>query len=142
METPHLTCMGAAVALLVGIGVSSPAQAFTVTQTLGSSPVATDIIQFTCPAGTASARGQIRDIAPVAAPLVRLGLFKPGLMPVVQAAQEGISSTVARAGGPGMYWAIITKTAPGNEGYSVNINCHNAAGSILPAARISLPQNQ
>jgi hypothetical protein len=144
MKTQHLIFMGTAVALLAGIGVSSPTQAFDVTnQPLGVSSVATDIIQFTCPAGTTSARGSIRDIAPVAAPLVRLGLFKPpGLMTVVEAPPEGLSPVAIRASGPGTYWAVINKTGPIRERYNVTINCHNAAGGILPAAGISLTQNQ
>ena len=144
MKTRNFKAMGAAVALLLGMGVSSSAQAFVVTQGLGVSPVATDIIRFVCPVGTASVRGQITDAGvPVAAPRVRLGLLSTtGIMPVVQSAQEGLSIVVGRAAGPGIQWALITKDLAGVENYRANINCHNAAGAILPAVGLLFTQNQ
>jgi hypothetical protein len=143
MKTRNFKAMGAAVALLIGMGVSSSAQAFSLTGTLGVSPVATDIITFNCPAGTTSVRGQIFDIAPGALPLVRLGLFTPAIMPVVQAAQEGGSIVVGHAALPGStHWAVIAKDLIGPENYTVNINCFNAAGAAIGAAGIVVTQNQ
>jgi len=144
MKTRNFKAMGAALALLLGMGVSSSAQAFLVTQGLGFSPVATDIIRFVCPAGTASVRGQITDAGvPIAAPRVRLGLLSTaGIMPVVQSAQEGLSPVVGRAASPGIQWALITKDLAGVENYRANINCYNAAGAILPANGLALTQNQ
>jgi len=145
MKTRNFKAMGAAVALLLGMGVSSSAQAFSVTQGLGVSPVATDIIRFTCPAGTASVRGQITDAGlPVAAPRVRLGLLSvTGIMPVVQSAQEGPSIVVGRAAGAGIQWALITKDLAGVENYSARINCFNAAGvAIGTVGAPILTQNQ
>jgi len=142
MKTRNFKAMGAAVALLLGMGVSSSAQAFVLPGSLGVSPVATDIITFNCPAGTASVRGIITDTAPGALPLVRLGLSAPGIMPVVQAAQEGVSIVVGRAANPGTHWAVITKDLIGPENYTVNINCFNAAGGILGAGGVLVTQNQ
>lgn len=143
MKTRNFKAMGAAVALLIGMGVSSSAQAFILPGTLGASPVATDIITFNCPIGTASVRGRITDAgAPAAAPRVRLGLFAPGIMPVVQSAQEGASIVVGHAAGPGTNWAVITKDLSGGENYSANINCFNAGGAAIGAAGILVTQNQ
>lgn len=142
MKTRNFKAMGAAVALLLGMGVSSSAQAFVASGSLGGSDVSTDIITFNCPAGTASVRGQIADTAPVAAPRLRLGLSAPGIMPVVQAPQEGVSIVVGRAANPGTHWAVITKDLIGVENYTVNINCYTAGGVILPATGITLTQNQ
>lgn len=143
MKTRNFKAMGAAVALLLGMGVSSSAHAFVLPGTLAASPVATDIITFNCPIGTASVRGVITDAgAPVAAPRVRLGLSAPGVMPVVQSAQEGVSIVVGRAANPGTHWAVITKDLIGVENYSVNINCFNAAGAAIGAAGILVTQNQ
>lgn len=143
MKTRNFKVMGAAVALLLGMGVSSSAQAFVLGGSLGVSQVSTDIITFNCPIGTASVRGVITDAgAPVAAPRVRLGLFAPGIMPVVQSAQEGASIVVGRAANPGTHWAVITKDLFGGENYSVNINCFNAGGAAIGAAGVVVTQNQ
>jgi hypothetical protein len=144
MKTRNFKAMGAAVALLLGMGISSSAQAFILPGTLGASPVATDIITFNCPAGTASVRGAITDAGlPIAAPRVRLGLSGPGVMPVVQSAQEGVSLIVGLVPtGPGTHWAVITKDLLGVENYVVNINCFNAAGGTLGAAGVLVTQNQ
>ena len=144
MKTRNFKAMGAAVALLIGTGVSSLAHAFVLPGTLGVSPIATDIVTFNCPIGTASVRGAITDAgAPVAAPRVRLGLSSPGIMPVVQSAQEGASPVVGLVpAGPGTYWAVITKDLLGGENYTASINCFNATGGILGAAGILVTQNQ
>lgn len=143
MKTRNFKAMGAAVALLLGMGISSSAQAFVASGTLGVSPVATDVMTFNCPVGTASVRGQIGDVAPNAAPLVRLGLSGPGIMPTVQAPQEGVSIVVGLVPtGPGTHWAAVTKDIIGGESYTVNINCYTAGGAILPASGIALTQNQ
>jgi hypothetical protein len=132
------------VALLIGMGVSSSVQAFVLGGTLGASPVATDIITFNCPAGTASVRGVITDAGvPVAAPRVRLGLSAPGVMPVMQSTPEGASLIVGLVPtGPDTHWAVITKDLLGGENYSVNINCFNAAGVTIGAAGVLVTQNQ
>ena len=144
MKTRNFKAMGAVVALLLGIGVSSSAHAFVLPGTLGASPVATDIITFNCPIGTASVRGAISDAgAPIAAPRVRLGLSAPGIMPVVQSAQEGASLVVGLfPAGPGTHWAVITKDLFGGENYTANINCFNAGGAAIGAAGILVTQNQ
>lgn len=143
MKTKNFKAMGAAVVLLLGTGVSSSAQAFVASGSLGVSPVATDVMTFNCPAGTTSVRGLIADTAPGAVPLVRLGLFVPGIMPTVQAPQEGVSIVVGLVPtGSGTHWAVVTKDSIGGENYSVDINCYNAAGAILPASGITLTQNQ
>ena len=145
MKTRNFKALGVAVALLLGMGVSSSAQAFSLPGgALGAAPVATDIITFNCPAGTASVRGEITDAgAPAAAPRVRLCLSAPGVKSVVQSAQEGASPVVTLAPtGPGTHWAVITKDLGGRENYNAHIDCFNAAGAAIGAAGILRTQNQ
>jgi hypothetical protein len=73
---------------------------------------------------------------------VKIGLFKAGQLPTVQAAQEGLSLVVLRAGGPGTYWSVMSKDLIGFENYQATVNCYNAAGAILAAFGVSITQNQ
>jgi len=145
MNTKRIKVAWAAIAMILGLSGASSALAFdTGIQGLGFSPVSTDVWQLTCPAGTVSARAQVRDILPPAAvPMVRIGVFKPGFLPLptVQAPQEGLSLVVGRFAGSGAYHVIVSKDLAGVESYRAVFNCHNAAGGILPGAVVRL-QNQ
>lgn len=142
MKTRNFKALGAAAALLFSLGGASTANAFSVTQGLGFPATATDVYQFLCPVGTASARGFVVDAPPVGAPLIRLLLFKGGLLVTAEAPQEGTSPQVTLTGGAGLYEAFITKTAAGSEVYTTRIECISATGAILPAAGPVQTQNQ
>jgi hypothetical protein len=151
MKTKHLKAAGAAVSLLIA---SSPTLATsTGPQTLGELATATDVFQFTCPAGTNPTkyvRWNVSDTTVISnvPARIRMGMTKVGLthffvvednLPGPTAGGEGgsFSNSGALAGGPGTYQAIIFKTAAGADSYEGFISCTLADGTphnpVLPA---------
>jgi hypothetical protein len=144
MKTKYLKAAGAAVSLLIASG---PALATsTGPQTLGAFAEATDVFQFTCPAGmnpTKNVRWIVSDTTVISnvPARIRMGMTKVGLTHffVFEDGDEGGSSSLsgALAGGPGTYQAIIFKTAAGADSYEGNISCTLSDGKpfnpVLPA---------
>jgi hypothetical protein len=147
MKTAFPKLATAISALALSFLMPASAWAFTFNATLGPSPTATDVVQFTCPPGTVRAVAQLRDIVPAALPLIQVKLFKPtpapAILPAAQALQEGMAPIITRAGGSGIYWAFYSKTAVGPEGYQSTLTCRSASGAMLPfIGPALLTQNQ
>lgn len=146
MKTKHLKAAAAAVSLLIASG---PALATnTGLEFLGASPEALDVFQFTCPAGTVSARATVADTLNINNDNARMRVIleKVGQIPAAQADDptEGGSSSrpAVRFGGRGTYRAMFLKTGSGADDYVGNITCRDIAGVAIDPANIPvLPAN-
>jgi hypothetical protein len=154
MKTKYLKAAGAAVSLLIA---SSPVLATsTGPQTLGASATATDVFEFTCPAGTnptKNVRWNVSD-TPVILNVparIRMGMTKVGQihffvvednLPGPTAGGEGgsFSNSGALAGGPGTYQMIIFKTDVGADSYEGLVSCTLADGQPFNPPLPAVPQ--
>lgn len=133
MNTKMCKGVGAAVSLLLGMGIASPALATsTGVQALGAPANSIDVWTFRCPAGTVSARARVFDIAPDNDALMQVVLGQDSA-PTVQMTDEdpalrggedgGPSPHAVVPDGPGFYAMAFKKTAGGAEGYIGQADC-------------------
>ncbi len=144
MKTKQFKAAGAAVFLLIASG---PALATsTGPQTLGAFAEATDVFQFTCPAGTQYARWIVSDTTVIlnVPARIRMGMTKVGQIrfSVIEDGGEGgsPSNDPALAGGAGVYQAIVFKTAAGADSYEGNISCTLSDGQSFNPVLPAVPQ--
>ena len=120
-------------------------------QSLGSSATAKDIWRVTCPAGTKSFQAQVRDKAPVAAPVLSINVTASGTAGTTDGVRTdtvdanggttqcdltGFSSYSTRtltttSTGPVTFTFEVYKNATGAESYDVSEHCRNATGGDL-----------
>lgn len=149
MKTKHLKAAGATVSLLIA---SSPVLATsTGPQTLGAFAEATDVFQFTCPAGTKNVRWGVSDTTVIlnVPARIRMGMTKVGQISFfVQedksppgGGEGGLSSNGGGlAGGAGVYQAIVYKTDIGADSYEGSISCTRFDGVAINPVLPAVPQ--
>ena len=149
MKTKHLKAAGAAVSLLIASG---PALATsTGPQTLLAFPEATDVFQFTCPAGTVNVKWIVSDTTVIVnvPARIRMGMTNVGQIRFSVAEDKspspggegGLSSNNGTlAGGAGTYQAIVYKTDVGADSYESNISCTRSDGVAMNPFLPAVPQ--
>ncbi|MGY6215823.1 hypothetical protein ACW73L_11750 [Methylolobus aquaticus] len=107
------------------------ASAHSQTGSLGAAASARDVYKVTCAAGSAHLYFRIQDVAPVAAPPIRITVRKGGttLRSVDTVDNDGRPSPARRLRqGAGVYTMIINKAnTAGAENYFAEFHCENAA---------------
>lgn len=144
---PNLRIVAAS-SLVLFAAYAAPAAAHTQSGSLGSSAAATDVYSITCSndgSGTpARIRAQVRDQAPVAAPVVSVQVTKGSLGTNSSDATDGdavYSPLVTVNGGSGAYTVLVNKTAAGSETYTLQYHCETSTG-IHTGTSIVTRQNQ
>lgn len=132
---------GGLVLLVVGLAAPRTADAATLSGTLPASATAAHLLFLDCSdSGTGaplSATVQVRDLAPVAVPVVSVQLRKGAA--ATNSSDDGDGDAVASPlvfvnAGSGRYDVYVDKTAAGDEAYEVSAQCWTGtAGSGLAA---------
>ena len=136
---------------LLAVGVAAPTivGAATLTGTLPSSATAAHLLFLECTdSGTGaplSATIQVRDLAPVATPIVSVQLRKGAA--ATNSSDDGDGDAIASPlvfvnGGSGRYDVYVDKTAAGDEAYEVSGQCWTGTAGSGLAAGTSLFSSQ
>lgn len=142
MEKHNFRSVIATASLVLGLSAVGPAHAANVGGTLGAVAGATDVYGVNCPIGTVSVKADVND-ANVAGVQFSVQVINPnGRAATASAVDGGPPSALATSGGgAGIYLVNVHKDAAGFEGYTVGIDCFNAAGAIAGIQPV-LVQNQ
>ena len=146
MKKHYFRSVIATASLVLGLGNIGLAHADIFGGFLGvAAPSATDTYGMTCPIGTASVRANVND-ANVAGNQISVQVINPnGSVATVSAVDGGPPSAFAiLAGGAGNYiLAVLKDTGAGiGEGYTVSMDCYDAAGAAIAGTQSVLVQNQ
>ena len=145
MKKHNFRSVIATASLVLGLSAVWPAHAANIGGALGAAAGATDVYGVTCPIGTVSVKADVND-ANVAGNQISVLVIDPnGSVATASAVDGGPPSTFATlAGGAGNYIVAVHKdTGAGTgEGYSVFMDCFNAAGVAKPGIQAVLVQDQ
>ncbi|MFO1417092.1 MAG: hypothetical protein U1E83_00340 [Methylotetracoccus sp.] len=103
---------------------------------------ATDVYLLACPPGTRSARAAINEGNNPDAPLSVQMVNPHGYASTENAVAGGLSPQAILHGGPGAYLALVHKNGPGTQGYTITVDCYDAAGERIPGDQATRVQNQ
>ncbi|TAN69975.1 MAG: hypothetical protein EPN17_06635 [Methylobacter sp.] len=135
---------------LLGVFVyTGSATAHDINGALGKAAGATDYYQVECFDDGAGAADhlvvEIKDLAPVASPLISVQVTKGIIAKNSTDAVDGnatYSPTLTVNGGNGSYYLIVDKTAAKAETYNLQIHCETSAGLHTGTSEPALLQNQ
>jgi len=133
----------ATASLVLGLSGIGPAHADIFGGFLGAASAGTtDVYGVTCPIGTISVQASVND-AIAAGNQISVQVINPnGRAATVSAVDGGPPSALATlAGGAGNYLVTVHKNTGVGEGYSVSMDCYDAAGAIAGIQSV-LVQNQ
>jgi len=135
--------------LLGVLGYAGSVAAHDINGVLGKSAGATDYYQVECfDDGTGPADHlvvKIKDLVPVAAPLVSVQVTKGKIAKNTTDAADGnatFSPTLNIKGGNGLYYLTVDKTAANAETYNLQIHCETSGGLHTGTNEPELLQNQ
>ena len=134
----------ATASLVLGLGNIGLAHADIFGGHLGAAAVGTmDIYIVTCPIGTASVKANVNDGTAVGNQ-VSVQVINPNGRAVSESAVDNgpPSPQAILTGGAGTYLITTHKNAGGGEGYSVAMDCYDAAGAAIAGTQSVLVQNQ
>jgi hypothetical protein len=141
----------AVASLFSGVGISPPSLAAgdgPTGGTVGSNVVekdrlgATDVFLLACPPGTKSAQAGVNEGGNPDATLSVQIVNPHGYASTENAVNGGVSPKAILNGGPGAYLAMVHKNGPGLEGYTITVDCYDAAGERLAGDQATRIQNQ
>ena len=137
------------VSLLGVLGYAGSPAAHDINGTLGKAAGATDYYQVECfDDGTGPADHlvvEIKDLAPVAAPLISVQVTKGIIARNTTDAVDGnatYSPTLTVKGGNGAYFLTVDKTAAKAEAYNIQIHCLTGGSQHTGTTEPELLQNQ
>ena len=133
----------ATASLVLGLSGVGPAHADIFGGFLGAaSPNTTDAYSINCPIGTVSVQASVNDAIAVGNQISVQVINPNGRATTVSAVDNGPPSPLATlAGGAGTYLVTVHKNTGVGEGYSVSMDCYDAAGAI-PGTQSVLVQDQ
>ena len=143
MEKHNFRCVIATASLVLGLSGVGPAHADIFGGFLGAaSPNTTDAYSINCPIGTVSVQASVNDAIAVGNQISVQVINPNGRATTVSAVDNGPPSPLATlAGGAGTYLVTVHKNTGVGEGYSVSMDCYDAAGAI-PGTQSVLVQDQ
>ncbi|MFI3157678.1 MAG: hypothetical protein QX199_16155 [Methylococcaceae bacterium] len=137
------------VSLLGILGYANSAAAHDINGALGKAAGATDYYQVECfddGAGPADRLlVEIKDLAPVAAPLISVQVTKGIIAKNTTDVVDGnatYSPTLTVNGGNGSYYLIVDKTAAKAETYNLQVHCETSGDQHTGTTEPALLQNQ
>jgi hypothetical protein len=143
MEKHNFRSVIATASLVLGLSGVGPAHADIFGGFLGAaSPNTTDAYSINCPIGTVSVQASVNDAIAVGNQISVQVINPNGRATTVSAVDNGPPSPLATlAGGAGTYLVTVHKNTGVGEGYSVAMDCYDAAGAI-PGTQSVLVQDQ
>jgi len=143
MEKHNFRSVIATASLVLGLSGVGPAHADIFGGFLGAaSPNTTDAYSINCPIGTVSVQASVNDAIAVGNQISVQVINPNGRATTVSAVDNGPPSPLATlAGGAGTYLVTVHKNTGVGEGYSVSMDCYDAAGAI-PGTQSVLVQDQ
>ena len=143
MEKHNFRSVIATASLVLGLSGVGPAHADIFGGFLGAaSPNTTDAYSINCPIGTVSVQASVNDAIAVGNQISVQVINPNGRATTVSAVDNGPPSPLATlAGGAGTYLITVHKNTGVGEGYSVSMDCYDAAGAI-PGTQSVLVQDQ
>ncbi|MFZ2311755.1 MAG: hypothetical protein WAV82_03980 [Methylobacter sp.] len=120
-----------AASVLSVLGYVGSASAHSQSGALGVGAKKTDYYQVICAAGTHHLSVQIKDLAPVASPLLSVQVIKG---PLAKNGTDPVDGDTAFSpemnvnGGVGAYQLLVDKTGAGAETYALEIHCEDSSG--------------
>jgi hypothetical protein len=144
MEKHSFRNMIATASLVLGLSGIGPARADIFGGHLGAAAVGTmDIYIVTCPIGTASVKANVNDGTAVGNQ-INVQLLNPNGRGVSESAVDNgpPSPQAILAGGAGTYTVTVAKNTGVGEGYTVAMDCYDAAGAAISGTQSVLVQNQ
>jgi len=143
MEKHNFRSVIVTASLVLGLSGVGPAHADIFGGFLGAaSPNTTDAYSINCPIGTVSVQASVNDAIAVGNQISVQVINPNGRATTVSAVDNGPPSPLATlAGGAGTYLVTVHKNTGVGEGYSVSMDCYDAAGAI-PGTQSVLVQDQ
>ena len=143
MKKHNFRSVIATASLVLGLSGVGPAHADIFGGFLGAaSPNTTDAYSINCPIGTVSVQASVNDAIAVGNQISVQVINPNGRATTVSAVDNGPPSPLATlAGGAGTYLVTVHKNTGVGEGYSVSMDCYDAAGAI-PGTQSVLVQDQ
>jgi len=143
MKKHHFRSVIATASLVLGLSGSGPAHTNIFGGFLGAAVAGTtDAYSVTCPIGTISAKANVNDAIAVGNQISVQVINPNGRAVTKSAVDNGPPSALATlAGGAGTYLVTVHKNTGVGEGYSVAMDCYDAAGAI-PGTQSVLVQDQ
>ena len=143
MKKHNFRSVIATASIVLGLSGIGPARADIFGGFLGAaSPGTTDAYSINCPIGTVSVQASVNDAIAVGNQISVQVINPNGRATTVSAVDNGPPSPLATlAGGAGTYLVTVHKNTGVGEGYSVAMDCYDAAGAI-PGTQSVLVQDQ
>jgi hypothetical protein len=143
MKKHNFRSVIATASIVLGLSGVGPAHADIFGGFLGAaSPNTTDAYSINCPIGTVSVQASVNDAIAVGNQISVQVINPNGRATTVSAVDNGPPSPLATlAGGAGTYLVTVHKNTGVGEGYSVSMDCYDAAGAI-PGTQSVLVQDQ